>query len=97
MKNAIASTPIFETITKALTFFCELSDRKDISLLSISCGSGVLNVSFILHHPETTEKLLGSRTFNENTCFLDADDLLDELWMTNDLAEVSVTYNYSTD
>lgn len=91
MKDENASTPICETITQSVAFLCELSKRKDISIFSILCTQGALSVSFLLHSPNTNETLKGERTFNKNTKFKDPDDLLDELWMTENLLDLSVS------
>ncbi len=90
MQHVIASTPISKNVTQTISYLMDLVNENSISILSLHCVSGALKIVFLVNLDGEASQL-GIRCFNDNTVFHDAEDLLNELWMTNELTALSIT------
>jgi len=89
MHNTNTSNAQSHQYTQVLEFLALLQTEGEVTTLLFRNrqDQGELDVHFVVHDPDQGS-LAGRRTFNLNTQFTDANDLLEELWMTHDLHSI---------
>lgn len=73
-----------------LPILCAAQASGDMTINAMSASSTQFTIQFTLFH-EGKPLVMGQRTFLAHVHFEDKEDLIEELWLTKNMAEISIT------